>query len=148
MCRARGGPVVTGRACGAGWRHAPGDQRRRDRTKGNVATAREAAALQRYTLLNRATILTLGGDLGLAALLEGDPLLPNVISVLLVNPATVPGVRGDAAVQVITWLPGDEAQRLISEFGVEQFGQPLFFPRTPGWSRTPTALTGRQPLGP
>jgi tungstate transport system substrate-binding protein len=117
-------------------------------TEGNVATAREAAALQHYSLLDRATILTLGDDLGLAVLLEGDPLLLNVISVLPVNPAAVPGVRGEAAAQFVGWLLGDEAQRLISGFGVEQYGQPLFFPRAPGWSRTPTALTGRQPQGP
>jgi tungstate transport system substrate-binding protein len=71
-------------------------------TEGNLATAREAIALQRYTLLDRATVLTLG----------------------------------------------DEAQKLIAEFGVEQYGQPLFFPPAPGWSRTPTALMERQPQCP
>ena len=136
-------------------------------TEGNLATAREAIALQRYTLLDRATVLTLGDDLGLdpsaspsragisaaptsgqAVLLEGDPLLLNIISVLPVNPAKVPGVCGEVAAQFVAWLLGDEAQRLIAEFGVVEYGQPLFFPRAPGWSRTPTALTGRQPLGP
>jgi tungstate transport system substrate-binding protein len=117
-------------------------------TEGNVATAREAAALQRYTLLDRATVLTLGNGLGLAVLLEGDPLLLNVISVLPVNPATVPGVRGEAAARFVAWLLGDEAQQLIADFGVQQYGQPLFFPRAPGWSRTPTALTTRQLHGP
>ena len=55
-------------------------------------------------------MLTLGDDLGLDVLLEGDPLLLNVISVLPVNPATVPGVRGEAAAQFVAWLLGDEAQ--------------------------------------
>lgn len=117
-------------------------------TKGNVATAREAAALQRYTLLDRATVLTLGDALGLAVLLEGDPLLLNIISVLPVNPATVAGVRGDNAARFVAWLLGDEAQHTIADFGVQQYGQPLFFPRAPGWSRTPIALTARQPQGP
>jgi len=119
-------------------------------TEGNVATAREAVALQRYTLLDRATVLTLGDALGLDVLLEGDPLLLNIIiiSVLPVNPATVPGVRGEAAAHLVSWLLGDEAQRLISELGAQQYGQPLFFPRAPGWSRTPTARTARQPQGP
>lgn len=110
-------------------------------TEGNVATAREAAALQRHTLLDRATVLTVGDDLGLTVLLEGDPLLLNLISVLPVNPAIVPGVRGEEAARFVTWLLGDEAQALISRFGVSEYGQPLFFPRAPGWSRTPTALT-------
>ena len=136
-------------------------------TEGNLATAREAIALQRYTLLDRATVLTLGDDLGLdpsaspsragisaaptsgqAVLLEGDPLLLNVISVLPVNPAKVPGVRSEAAAAFVAWLLGDEAQELISDFGVAEYGQPLFFPRAPGWSRTPAALMGRQPQGP
>jgi tungstate transport system substrate-binding protein len=124
-------------------------------TEGNLATAREAIALQRYTLLDRATVLTLGDALGLDpstgsgldVLLEGDPLLLNIISVLPVNPARVPGVRGEAAA-FVDWLLGDEAQGLIADFGVEQYGQPLFFPRAPGWSRTPTALMGPQPQGP
>jgi tungstate transport system substrate-binding protein len=116
--------------------------------EGNLATAREAMALQRYTLLDRATVLTLRDDLGLDVLLEGDPLLLNVISVLPVNPAKVAGVRGEAAAAFVGWLLGDEAQTLIAEFGVARFGQPLFFPRAPGWSRTPTALLGRQPQGP
>ena len=112
-------------------------------TEGNVATAREALALQHYTLLDRATVLTLGSNLGLSVLLEGDPLLLNVISVLPVNPTAVPGVREEAAAQFVTWLLGDEAQRLIAEFGADQYGQPLFFPRAPGWSQTPTALVNR-----
>lgn len=107
---------------------------------GNLATAREAAALQRYTLLDRATVLTLGTDLNLAVLVEGDPLLLNIISVLPVNPATVPGVRGEAASAFVAWLLGDEAQQLIATFGVEQYGQPLFYPRAPGWAQTPSAL--------
>lgn len=47
---------------------------------------------------------------------------------------------GENAARFVAWLLGDEAQQLISDFGVQQFGQPLFFPRAPGWSRTPTAL--------
>jgi tungstate transport system substrate-binding protein len=117
-------------------------------TEGNVAAAREAAALQRYTLLDRATVLTLGADLGLAVLLEGDPLLLNMISVLPVNPATVAGVRAGAAAQFIAWLMGAAAQQLIAEFGVAQFGQPLFYPRAPGWKQTPTALMSRLPSAP
>jgi tungstate transport system substrate-binding protein len=117
-------------------------------TEGNLATAREAIARQRYTVLDRATVLTLGDELGLAVLLGGDPLLLNVISVLPVNPAKVPGVRGAAAARFVAWLLGDEAQQLIADFGVERYGRPLFFPRAPGWSRTPTALQRRQPRGP
>ncbi|MGE3267828.1 MAG: substrate-binding domain-containing protein [Chloroflexota bacterium] len=114
-------------------------------SEGNVATAREAAALQRYTLLDRATVLTLGDDLGLAVLMEGDPLLLNIISVLPVNPANVPGVRHEAAAAFVAWLLGNEAQAQIAAFGVGQYGQPLFFPRAPGWTQLPAGLTPHQP---
>jgi tungstate transport system substrate-binding protein len=116
--------------------------------EGNVATAHEAATLQHYTLLDRATVLLRGERLGLAVLLEGDPLLLNIISVLPVNPAAVTGVRGDEAARFVAWLLADEAQQLIVDFGVAQYGQPLFFPRAPGWQRTPTALQARQPEAP
>jgi ABC-type tungstate transport system permease subunit len=84
----------------------------------------EAAALGRYTLLDRATVLTLGETPGLAVLLEGDPLLLNVISVLPANPARVRGVRSAEAARFVGWLLGDETQPLIALFGVARYGQP------------------------
>lgn len=116
--------------------------------EGNLATAREASALQGYTLLDRATVLTLGGDLGLEVLLEVDPLLLNLISVLRANPARVGGVLGGTAAALAAWLLGPEAHGLIAEFGVARYGQPLFFPQAPDWSQTPTALTARQSNSP
>ena len=113
--------------------------------EGNVAAAHEAAALQRYTLLDRATVLTLGETLGLTVLLDGDPLLLNVISVLPINPEKVAGVNAEAAAAFVAWLLGAEAQQLIANFGVAQYGQPLFYPRAPGWTQTPAALATGQP---
>ena len=116
--------------------------------EGNVAAAHEAAALQRYTLLDRATVLTLGETLGLTVLLDGDPLLLNVISVLPINPEKVAGVNAEAAAAFVAWLLGAEAQQLIANFGVAQYGQPLFYPRAPGWTQTPAALATGQPAAP
>jgi tungstate transport system substrate-binding protein len=108
----------------------------------------QATEAFRRLLEIEAPFLTLGVDPGLDVLLEGDPLLLNIISELPVNPAKVLGVRGEAAAAFIAWLLGEEAQQLIADFGVAEYGEPLFFPRAPGWSRTPTALMGRQPQGP
>lgn len=107
--------------------------------EGNVATAIEAATLPCYTLLDRATVITLGDRLGLEPLVEGDPLLLNVISVIPLNPRAIPGVDGPAAERLVAWLLSDAAQRLIAEFGVAEHGQPLFYPRAPRWHAAPSA---------
>jgi hypothetical protein len=48
-------------------------------------------------LLDRATVVTAGGSLALEPLVEGDPILLNVISTIPLNPARVPGVDGSPA---------------------------------------------------
>lgn len=105
--------------------------------EGNAATALEASVQGFYTLLDRATVLTLRGRLTLEVLVEGDPLLLNIISAIPLNPAKIPGVDGRAAERFVSWLLSDAAQRRIADFGVAQYGQPLFYPRAPGWRAAP-----------
>ncbi|MFQ5886854.1 MAG: extracellular solute-binding protein [Anaerolineae bacterium] len=87
-----------------------------------------------YTLTDRGTYLarTLEG-LDLPILLEGDPLLFNPYGVIVVNPETHPGVNSELAKKFVEWLTSPETQKLISQFGVEQFGQPLFIPDSEVW---------------
>jgi len=59
---------------------------------------------------------------------EGDPAFLNIYSVLEVNPARYPRINSEGARRFSEFLLSEEAQELIRGFGVEQYGQPLFFP--------------------
>ena len=46
-----------------------------------------------------------------------------------VNPAKFPSVNYVLAMAYIGWATSQEGQKIIREFGVERFGQPLFKPQ-------------------
>ncbi len=89
---------------------------------------------QAYTLSDRATYLarTLEGT-DLEIMVEGDPILFNPYGVIAVNPDKGAHIKAEQAQQFIDWLISVEAQELIAQFGVEQFGQPLFTPDSVPW---------------
>jgi tungstate transport system substrate-binding protein len=86
-----------------------------------------------YTLSDRATYLarTLEGTT-LEILVEGDPILFNPYGVMTVNPDKGDHIQEELANQFIDWLTGEEVQQLIGEFGVAEFGAPLFVPDASG----------------
>lgn len=88
---------------------------------------------QAYTLMDRATWLTLRKDLNLDVLVENDPIMLNLIALIRVNPARFPAIRKDAALKFADWLVGNEAQTIIRDFGVDKYGSPLFFPNSEQW---------------
>ena len=59
---------------------------------------------------------------------EGDPQLLNQYGVIAVNPEKFPEVNNEAANAFIEWITSDEVQKLIGEYGVEEYGQALFTP--------------------
>jgi len=87
-----------------------------------------------YTLTDRGTYLvrTLKG-LDLPILVEGDSILYNPYGVIVVNPEKHPGVKSELAKVFAEWLTSVETQEMIGQFGVEQFGQPLFVPDSKEW---------------
>ena len=100
---------------------------------GNKATTQFADRRHAYVLMDRATVLTLGKSVSLEVLVEGDPFLFNYIAVIRVNPDKFPGLNVAEALAFSDWLCGDEAQGIIKEFGVDTYGQPLFFPNSDVW---------------
>jgi tungstate transport system substrate-binding protein len=108
-------------------------QTARHGAEGNLATAREASERGCYTLLDRATVVLLRDEPRLTPLVAGDPLLLNLISVLAVSGRRLTGIDEPAADHLVAWLLGEDAQRLIADFGRAEHGQPLFFPRAPAW---------------
>lgn len=103
--------------------------------QGMGATLTIANEQQAYTLSDRATYLarTLEG-IDLEILVEGDSRLFNPYGVLAVNSDLHPAVNSTGANAFIEWLTSVEAQQLISQFGVDQFGQPLFVPDSDAWN--------------
>ena len=81
-----------------------------------------------YTLTDRATFLASQANLELAILFEGASDLLNVYHVITVNPDKHPNSNYDGALAFAQFMIGDETQAMIGEFGIDQFGQPLFFP--------------------
>jgi len=96
--------------------------------QGMGATLVIASEKDAYTLTDRGTYLAFQKRLRLALLLEGDAPLLNPYHVLEVNPARHPKVNAAGGKAFAEFLVSAEAQEVIRTFGVDRFGQPLFFP--------------------
>ena len=107
--------------------------------QGMGATLTVADEQQAYTLSDRATFLarTLEG-IDLEILVEGDSRLFNPYGVIAVNPERHPNVNAAGVEAFIEWLTSLETQQLISQFGVAEFGQPLFVPDSAAWNARPS----------
>lgn len=80
-----------------------------------------------YTLVDSSTMATLRDRVALSAFVTNTEE-PNVYTVILVNPDNHSRVNEAAARAFADFLTGTEAQRLIAEFGREEFGDSLFAP--------------------
>ena len=93
---------------------------------------------QAYTLTDRATYLTYqnSGKIHLPVLVQESQGLLNPYGLMPVNPAKYPRVKVDLAVRFCDFMTGLPGQELIKSFGVEQYGQTLFFPDSTEWKAT------------
>lgn len=99
-----------------------------DSGQGMGATLTITSEKQAYTLTDRATYLANKENLELEILVEGDAALLNVYHVMTVNPEKWPKSNYDGAIAFAKFMTDPATQAVIGEFGVEKFGQPLFFP--------------------
>ncbi len=81
-----------------------------------------------YIFTDRATYLANKANLQLDVLVEGDNALLNVYHVITVNTEKWPKANYDGAMAFAKFLTDPETQKIIGEFGMEKFGQPLFTP--------------------
>jgi len=81
-----------------------------------------------YTITDRATYLAARKNLQLDVMVEGDGALLNIYHVMLVNPEKFPHVNEKGARAFSDFMVSPETQKVIGEFGVDRFRQPLFFP--------------------
>jgi tungstate transport system substrate-binding protein len=100
-------------------------------SKGNAPTLAYTNEKQAYTIMDRATYITMKPKITLQILVERDDILLNYMTLIPVNPAKFPQVRHAEAMQFVEWLQGREAQTIIRDFGKDKYGEPLFFPNSP-----------------
>jgi len=81
-----------------------------------------------YILTDRATFLANKANLQLEILLEGNNALLNVYHVITVNPDKWPAVNYEGAMAFAKFMTDPATQAVIAEFGLDEFGQPLFYP--------------------
>lgn len=81
-----------------------------------------------YILTDRATYLASRDNLQLDILVEGDQSLLNVYHVITINPEKWPKANYDGALAFLKFMIDPATQDVIGQFGVEKFGQPLFYP--------------------
>jgi tungstate transport system substrate-binding protein len=96
--------------------------------QGMGPTLQIANQKQGYTITDRGTFLAQRENLDLEILFEGDSKLLNYYHVIVVNPEKHADVNVEAARAFAAFLVRDDVQQIIAEFGVEEFGEPLFFP--------------------
>jgi len=90
--------------------------------QGMGATLGMAAELEAFTLTDRAAWLTYPDVGNLMIVCEGDEQLLNPYGVMAVSSSPFP----DGAQAFIDWILSPDAQWMISWYGAEDFGQPLF----------------------
>jgi ABC-type tungstate transport system, permease component len=104
--------------------------------EGNAPTLRYVNGSGAYTIIDRATYLSLKDEISLAVLVEGDEVLLNRISVIPVSKMKFPKVNSEDAARFVAWLTAaDKGQKIIESFGREKYGSPLFFPDSQQWHK-------------
>ncbi len=87
-----------------------------------------AHEMQAYTLTDRATYLAMKDKLELKVLLEREADLLNPYGILLVNPKDNDKINTESAKKFAEWMTSEKGQKLIGQFGVNTYGEPLFIP--------------------
>jgi tungstate transport system substrate-binding protein len=105
-------------------------------TEGNVPTLRYTDQQEAYTVIDRATYLSLKDQIKLNILLEGDEALLNFISLIPVNPGKFPRINHKDTMTFVKWLTSPEkGQLIIRDFGKDKYGAALFFPNSLEWQK-------------
>ena len=91
-------------------------------------TLQIASEKRAYTITDRSTYVARTASLDLGIVVDRDPPLLNYYHVITVSPTKFPKVNSAGANAFADYLVNAETQKLIAIFGVDKFGQQLFFP--------------------
>ena len=105
-------------------------------TEGNAPTLRYTDQKKAYTVIDRATYLSLKDQIKLAILVENDEALLNYISLIPVSEKKFPKVNARDTIKFVQWLTSPQkGQLIIRDFGKDKYGSPLFFPNSLEWQK-------------
>jgi tungstate transport system substrate-binding protein len=96
--------------------------------QGMGATLQIANDKQAYTVTDRGTYLATDAAKDLEIVVEGGADLLNVYHVIAVADDAGKRVNAEGGKALADFLVAPEAQEIIGDFGVEEFGEPLFVP--------------------
>jgi ABC-type tungstate transport system, permease component len=106
-------------------------------SEGNVPTLKYTDQQAAYTVIDRATYLSLKDQIKVVILVEGDDALLNFISLIPVNSAKFPRINFKDTMTFVKWLTSPQkGQLIIRDFGKDKYGSPLFFPNSLEWQKT------------
>ena len=107
---------------------APGGDWYQESGQGMGATLQIASEKDAYTLTDRGTYLATDAARDLEVLVEGGAELLNVYHVIAVADDAGERVNAEGGKALADFLVAPASQERIGEFGVEEFGEPLFVP--------------------
>ena len=95
--------------------------------KGMGDTLVMTSEMQGYTLTDLSTFLSMKNNLELEVIVDSGSDLKNIYSVILVNEQAGKNIKTEDAKDFMDWLLSDRASELIAVYGVDKFGEALFF---------------------
>ena len=107
-----------------------GQQWYQETGQGMGATLAVANEKQGYTLSDRATFLAQAENIDLQIVSEGDEVLMNIYHVMNINTEKFEGqnINAEGGKAFVDFMINSQTQETIKVYGVDQYGQPLFFP--------------------
>jgi len=96
--------------------------------QGMGATLGIASEKRAYSVTDRGTFLAFQKRVQLVNLVEKDRILLNIYSVLEANATKFPRVNATGGKAFADFMVSKEVQEIIRTFGVDKYGEPLFFP--------------------
>ena len=106
---------------------------------GMGATLNQAAERQGYVLTDKGTYLSSEAKDKLGLLLAESDDMKNTYTMIAVSPEKWPDTNIEGANAFIKWMTGEKASELIAKYGVEKYGEPLFYLITPSGSAESSA---------
>jgi tungstate transport system substrate-binding protein len=102
--------------------------------EGNDPTLRYTDSKSAYTIIDRATYLSLKNQIKIQVLMEKDEAMLNYITLIPVSSKKFPKVNYEDTMTFVKWVTHPEkGQKIIRGFGKDKYGSPLFFPNSKEW---------------
>lgn len=95
--------------------------------QGMGASINVASEKQAYIFTDKATYLSHNLKDSLSVLLEESDDLKNTYSMIVVNEEKWPDTNTEGANAFVEWMQSDNAKELITYYGIEEYGQQLFY---------------------